>query len=578
MPEILKIFPIELVILTIILVIIPTVISAVMRISLYRHLKDLVKKTNRLLINGESKGIQPKFLTQLEIRFSAASKELEQVNSLALIDGVYSQEKLPLFGFQLLCESGEYITKTLPNLLLAFGLLGTFLGITFNLYNISQIIDIQDSDIANLTNQLQAPLQSMGIAFITSLIALFCSSLLTAINIKWNVNLAKNKLLINLEDYLDNIYKPLVEGDTRLDKAVDRMVKQQQEFLERFHENVGQVLEKTFTKAANRIADDNEKAQQLATQVYGQLFNVSSNLLNGSNIFQDSMRILENQVNQLEAMLPTIKSNVDLFSASTTKFMDSAIKIEKSKFSENLENITVNLAHTQNNFTETTELLAISISDLTTDNKKAVELAQQVYQELKNASESLQKGSIMFADHANTIKDSKFNENLVNATTNLARIQEGFNEMANSLIQIVKPIETNIQSLELSTNKMSNLAKNIQQTESKIDNINSRYLEMISTSREILLKLGANSVQNIANYSELLNHIKIINQELEERLKLLENNEKLLLAILKKMFENLDNSNDSSNNQSSRNSGKNYGKSSEWEQFWNDDWQKFWNK
>lgn len=510
MLENLQLFPPYLVITTLIFVIFPTIVTFFMRIFLYKHLKDLANKTNRL-INSEIKGIQPKFLTQLEIRFSAASKQIENVNSLALIDGIYNQEKFKYFGFSLRCEEGEYITKNLPNLLLAFGLLGTFLGITLNLNSISQIINEGGTDIANLTSKLESPLQSMGIAFITSLIGLLCSSILTINNLKHNVNLEKNALLNNLEDYLDNIYKSQVPGYTRLDKAVNEMVKQQDEFLTRFHDNVVNVFEKTYGKMARKIADDNEKAQQLATQVYEQLFNVSSHLLTGANIFQNSMIILENQVNHLQSMLPTIKSNIELFSASTTKFMDGAIKIENSKFSENLENLVTNLAETQRKFTDATKLLADCTLTLSNDNKKAVELAQQIYQHLKNASESLEQSSILFADSATKIKESEFNQNLVSATANLATIQAKFNQMANTLIQIVKPIEINLQTLELSTNKMSNLANNIQQTESKIDNINNRYLEMTNTSREILLRLGEITVNTQNSYNQLietLNKIK----------------------------------------------------------------------
>lgn len=597
MLQIFKLFPPSLVITTLIFVILPTFITFFMRISLYNHLKDLAIKTTRL-INDEGKGKQPKFITQLEIRFSAASKQIENVNSLALIDGIYNQEKFKCFGVSLRCEEGEYITKNLPNLLLAFGLLGTFLGITLNLNSISQIINEGGTDIANLTSKLESPLQSMGIAFITSLIGLFCSSILTINNLKHNVNLEKSVLLNNLEDYLDNIYKPLVGGDTRLDKAVNKMVDKQTEFLTRFHEEVGKVLENTFGKAANRIADDNEKGQQLATQVYEQLFNVSSHLLNGANIFQDSMITLENQVNHLQSMLPTIKSNVDLFSASTTKFMDGAIKIENSKLSENLENITDNLAETQRKFTDATKLLANSTLSLKNDNKQAVELAKQVYQQLKNASENLEKSSVLFADSANTIKNSKFNENLVNATANLATIKEKFNQMANTLIEIVKPIETNIQALdssidkmvkvipdyqkfstsidkleqsaivfgksaitikdskfnenlvnatqnlstiqklivstiktlneivkpieinvktlELSTEKMIILSQNVTKIDSNIDNINSRYLEMTNTSREILLKLGEISVKTNNDYPKIIDNLNTITQQFTE--------------------------------------------------------------
>jgi hypothetical protein len=121
--------------------------------------------------------------------------------------------------------------RVLPNLLLAFGLLGTFLGITLNLTGISELINLSGGGDVNLSIKLQKPLESMGIAFITSLIGLVCSSLITVNNIIFNTNIAKFNLISCLEDYLDNILQPTVEGSSRLDKAVNRMVEKQEEFL-----------------------------------------------------------------------------------------------------------------------------------------------------------------------------------------------------------------------------------------------------------------------------------------------------------------------------------------------------------
>ena len=117
------------------------------------------------------------------------------------------RKKFKLLGKSFNCESINYFCRILPNLLLSFGLIGTFLGITINLTNLSQTITQVDiNDVRNLVEQLNKPLQGMGIAFITSLIAIFCSALLTVFNTIWNSNLAKVELLSLLEDYVDNIY------------------------------------------------------------------------------------------------------------------------------------------------------------------------------------------------------------------------------------------------------------------------------------------------------------------------------------------------------------------------------------
>ena len=535
MLQVFKVFPLWLVAISLILVIIPTILCALMRIALHKHLQNLVRKT-RNLVENDTEGIPLKLVRQLRERFEKASKQLEYVNTVALIDGTYSQqETFRCFGYKWRCEEGEYITKILPNLLLAFGLLGTFLGITINLYEISRIINQNGGNIVDLTDSLQTPLQSMGIAFVSSLIALLCSSALTIINLRYNSNLAKNSLLNNLEDYLDNIYKPLVEGDTRLDKAVNKMVSRQEEFLTEFHERVGEVLENTFSRAANRIANDNEKAQQLAVQVYQGLMDASSAINTGANNFKNSMITLENQVESLQRMMPILRQNVEDFHDSSNKILTAANQIEASKFSENLERLTIDLAETEKQFSNSTNSLNDCVSIFTKENQKATELAQQVYQQFQLSSNSLEESAIIFADSATAIKDSKFNENLVNATGNLDTIQKQFNEMAISLNKIVKPIEINVKTLELSADKMVKLSDNIDDINSNINNINSRYVEMSNISQEIWQETQI----NLMSYIEIIEKIQ---QQLPQTMITILTNQKDILSILNNLNNLLDNS------------------------------------
>ena len=84
--------------------------------SLYIHLQDLEKKTRRL-VSGDSQGMQPRFINLLQQRFAKASQQIENVNTIALVDGVYHQETITFLKFNIRCEEAEYITKTIPNLL-----------------------------------------------------------------------------------------------------------------------------------------------------------------------------------------------------------------------------------------------------------------------------------------------------------------------------------------------------------------------------------------------------------------------------------------------------------------------------
>jgi len=301
MTEIISIFPLPLILLTTILVIIPTIVAGLLRHTLYRHLINSANKVSRLLIQG-SRGKQPEIVNKLEARFRQASNKLEQVNTIALIDGLYGQEKLNFWGISLRCEQWDYFCRTLPNLLLAFGLLGTFIGISFNLYNLSQTISqtgTNANDLNNLVSQLQVPLKNMGIAFFSSLIAIGCSSILIAINLRCNTNFAKSLLISSLEDYLDNIFKITVQGDTRLDKAVDRMVRQQEEFLERFHIKVGEVLETTIGDAANRMVNANQGFQDNVNSMVSQYNDITRTMATSTDSFRESAHNLKQDIQSL---------------------------------------------------------------------------------------------------------------------------------------------------------------------------------------------------------------------------------------------------------------------------------------
>lgn len=284
--------PNYLVFITIILVVLPSLVAICLRIALYRNLVNQAEKVRRL-INHQSRGQQPKIVEELEIRFKNASSNLEQVNTAALIDQAYSQKKV--WGIS--CDQIDYFCRILPNLLLAFGLMGTFIGITINLTELSQTISgTTASDVSSLVRELQQPLQGMGIAFITSLTGLFFSAFLTVVNFCFNSSLAKYQLISSLEDYLDNIYQPTIPGHTRLDKAVDRLVSEFSGFLNRFGDTVRDAVESSLGSKIQQIVDVNEKANKLAIQVYSEFKTSSGTIARSADDLKHAVGAFQNAI------------------------------------------------------------------------------------------------------------------------------------------------------------------------------------------------------------------------------------------------------------------------------------------
>jgi archaellum component FlaC len=287
-----------------------------LRFILYKKLREIHSRTSRLLLTNSEHGIQPAIIDRLKNRYKKSGQNLEQVNTIALIDSIYKDEKISFMSLKIQYDQAESITKVLPNLLIAVGLIGTFWGITHNLNNISEAVtnlNQGNAGIDGFIKKLNHPLQDMGIAFSSSFFGLLFGSALTVANTLWNTNIAKYQLIASLENYLDNVYKIDVEGNTRLDKAIDRMVQQQEEFLLRFHDNVGRVLEASFGKAANQITEECSRINKISEHIYTNFSNAAGTISAGANTFETAANSIQAQNENLTNSLNKFGNGIAIF-------------------------------------------------------------------------------------------------------------------------------------------------------------------------------------------------------------------------------------------------------------------------
>lgn len=459
-----------------------------LRLALYKKIEEIHKKTSRLLSSGEPEGIQPPIVDRLKKRYKEASKELEHVNTPALIDSVYKEEKVRFLFLNLQYDRADGITRALPNLLIAFGLIGTFWGITSNLTNISSIVtgfSESNPDVGKLVQGLQLPLRDMGVAFATSLFGLLAGSILTVVNTIFSISIAKYQLISGLEDYLDNIYKPTVEGNTRLDTAIDRMVEKQQEFLLRFHENVASVLETSFGKAANQIAEECSRINKIAEYVYTNFSNAAGTISTGASTFQYAANSLEVQTKTLAESLHEFKSGVETFKIA-------ANQIENNNIIQNLDRVLAELNTSQQAFSNSTQTLENSLEGITNSNKTAAELAEKVYQSLQTSISSMDNASTTIERSANTFSGAvtsmeahaqafaffvpgiqksaktfetatdKLEEN--NIIQNLDRVLTGLNTTQTAFMHSAQTLQSSLEGITSSNQTAAQLAQSIYKT------------------------------------------------------------------------------------------------------------------
>ena len=306
--SIVNLIPSYLVFLAIILVILPTIAAVLLRYCLYRHLKYLAGKARRLL-SGVKLESTPKIVAKLEQRFIDSNVKPDLLNTGSVIEGEYNHEKFYFLGLSLNCEFVDRLCRILPNLLLSFGLLGTFLGITLNLSNLSQTItQIDINDVRSLVEELNRPLQGMGVAFTTSLIAIACSSLLTVLNLLWNTNIVKARLLNSLEDYIDNIFLPKIQPVSSLEEAIAQFSR---DFDGMVHK-LGDTIEKSMFKAFARIENSVMTFEQAANTIDNSRFpeklaSATNNLAIAQNQFAQSSLVLQQSTQSFEHNLVSMQ-------------------------------------------------------------------------------------------------------------------------------------------------------------------------------------------------------------------------------------------------------------------------------
>ncbi|ABA21471.1 hypothetical protein Ava_1849 [Trichormus variabilis ATCC 29413] len=476
--------------ITVILVVIPSVITIFLRFKLYQHLVSLEEKVRRL-INRQSRGQQPKILEELESRFQQASNNLDQVNTVALIDQVYSREKIN--GFT--CEQIDYWCRILPNLLLAFGLLGTFFGITSNLAEISQTINQNNSNNVNdLVSALNKPLEGMSIAFVTSLTGLLFSSILTVFNWLKNTGFAKYRLISSLEDYLDNIYQPEIQGDTRLDKIVNRMVSQQDEFLTRFGSTVRDAVEQSLGNVAKQIAQGNKEASDLAKQVYESFYQAAGTISTAASEFDHSIQ-------ELNAKSQIFKQSAEIF--------------ERSQFPQQLSAATADLSSIQLKFSQSATSLADTVKSFAT----VLSEVQSCNQELIKIGLDIQKvnqTSLQVFDLHQSNQDAltEIIPQLKQGTTSFSRAINKLGKLEERIVDKAdsfNTVEVTLRELLLSVNQytekansgLSNVSKKLEDNNLSVNNLVSNVEELI---KQITFDLNTliNEIHSLQNSNNAL--------------------------------------------------------------------------
>ena len=440
-------------------------ISFVLRWLLYRRLIDLIRWASTV----DSFSAQaPKLIRSLrESIMNLSAEELDNVNTVALVMYTFTSEKL---FRKLTLEKAEHLTRIAPNLLIAIGLLGTFLGITMNLSSVaSGLMEIDSSttttiSVTDLIERLKQPLEGMAVAFVSSFFCLVLGILVTLANSFLNTDLAKQYLLSELEFRLDKLAGQRQNPTGRLIQSISDNFRI---FLDNFQVTVRDAIERPLEREMAQLRQMNQANVELANNIFMRFDSVSGTFIRSSQTFELAVSSLQ-EIVLSEQFSRSVRQLSQLIQAIDKA---SQTQINLQRIAEQFDNITNVLDH----------ILAI-------------------LEQLPNSLESVNQ-SVVEASNLNQEKITSVIDNLGGLMTLSRDNQETYNQLL-----------ARLESVNQSVVEASNL--NQEKITSVIDNLGG----LMTLSRD-----------NQETYSQLLARLESVNQSVVEASNL--NQEKITSVI-----------------------------------------------
>jgi hypothetical protein len=492
----------------------PALIAVFLRLSGYWYLSRLnndlsclLNRVDRSILSDRLAGI----MTHLHRRYEEVSLKTDRVNTIALVEVVYAEQRIRWPFGKITLERIDSYTRTLPNLLLSFGLIGTFIGITTNLISLSSTINATNAkEISDLVQALQSPLQGMGVAFVSSLIALLASAFLVVINLFFNIGTEKNKLISGFENYLDNIYQISLNGESKLDKTVDRMANTFDRFLIDFGDSLKKSVESALQDKIQQISNAYIKVADIAAQSYSKFDDTSSNIAKSADRFQSSSLILHQAVQEI---------NESQFAQSLAK-TTAAMKATLTEFEISSQRLSITVGSVEKTFTQSHISLAASIDKLAgTQDIFSTSIANlnQSVDGITQGTKGFQEAAIVLQQSAKSINDSEFSQSLTFATSGLRKTVEEFQSSSKHLKEAMSGVQdfigssnaqfvNSITELSIIQNSFTASTNNLDITVTALQDSLVDKIEKISTSYIGVASLAGEAYDRLSHISDTIAH------------------------------------------------------------------------
>lgn len=378
---------------------------------------------------------------------TTAKESYSEVNTQAIIEKNFN---LHLRGLAL----GERFIKNTNTLLITLGLFGTFVGLTTAVAELASIftkMDISDiienTGIQQLLSHLIGSLEGMSVAFVTSLVGVGSSIILTILLTIFSAEEARENLMVQIEEYLDNTVAMVVSQDKETEYTMMNNILREtfMEFGDKIQASLRETVEKFGEKLTTVVMDVNVSSQVLDATI--EKFDAS--LANFASNMKDLNEFNINMRNNIERM--------DVNFIKVAEALTKASDIVVANY-DSIENFSKNIREAADEITSYNRQLVNDISKLVNEISDTVQVVEKLAEvtdtNMKQHTRDLEIYQEQFTKFMMKLNDeikefgqlaaNSFTEALNKAGTEMAqKIKTSVEESLNGIFQLLDQFREN---------------------------------------------------------------------------------------------------------------------------------------
>jgi len=310
-------------------------IIAILAVTVYLSLK--IRKKYNVIIedlsdnnNRRDSVFETKMLNDIVSDYGDAVKDkIVEINTEALIENnIHISLHKEIIG-------ERFVNKS-TSLMIVLGLLGTFYGLTLSIGDIVVLLTTTSNsvvgDVSGITTGLIGAVQSMSVAFVTSLFGIASSIVVHLISVLLHLGEKRERVMIGIEEYLDNYVGRRKDGsdlDTEIGGKLKIEVK-----LEELSSSIERSINNLADTLGDKLSNSTEKVAKASTELSSVL-----------GFFDKSVNKFSENVTDFTEFNHHLKSNIQRMSLTfddhNNEMRTQIIDIKKIK-GDNANNTSIN--------------------------------------------------------------------------------------------------------------------------------------------------------------------------------------------------------------------------------------------